>query len=93
LCRGQPPADDGFPYPSEHPLRIEHHVLPGDPQDQPARSLDVGIATTVTPQRCSVAVMGEALALDHDPKFGIGKVDPAEEASVMSDVELRGEPG
>ena len=81
-----------------HPVRGEHHLLPGEPQHDPSSGDQLVVAPAVVPQLLAGPVEGEAVGLDDDPQPDVGQVDSREERSSATstcgvDAQVRARPG
>ena len=75
-----------------HPVPLEHHVFPREPQQPPAVGDQLVVAPAVPGEVGAAAVMGEAVRLDHDAPLGVPEVD-VDHRTRGPDLQLGHEPG
>ena len=71
-----------------HPVRLGHHVVPGEPQDHPAVSDQLVIAPTVPLEGDPVTMVLKAVCLHHDAQRLVGQVDDADKPTTSFDPDL-----
>ncbi len=74
-----------------HPPVPAHHLLPGEPQDDPSLRDQFVIPMAVAVETLPIAVELEALGLDDDAQPFVGQVDDREELPIPLDPNLRGD--